>query len=338
MKRILYLLSVIILGLSLFFYIYSAKTDNRKATKPETEVIVKHNDETKDVENKEVVIKKEMPIVNNSTLEKKEPISDQTKPINKWRFNWKEIGIKPLATPEGIHYTFTAFDVIDPETSIITGNFSGKKLLKYIHNHTVKSIFLPDDPLDILALDGKIYVLTNKALLDIHLNKIQKQFKLNDSNISFFDKLLSFDNQAFILMSDGSAYKIGSSGLSKQNAPTTQNGHEIWLVKTGKNSFSLKEKPCKDLCINAKFANEIGSVTLSGGNADDVFVCIDKYSNNHKIHRVLSHSKSGFKTELLHLDYSPFSYVKNNYKFKNGKLYYVKIDKDGYQIVSKNIN
>ena len=337
MKRILYLLSVIILGLLLFFYIYSAKTDKRKATKPETEVIVKHDDITKDVKNKEATIKKETPIVNNSTIEKKEPISTQTKPIDKWQFSWKEIGIKPLATPEGVHYTFTAFDVIDSETSIIAGNFSGKKLLKFIHNHTVKSISLPDDPLDVLALNDDIYVLTSKALLIVHQNRIQKQFKLNDPNIAFFDKLISFDNQMFILMSDGSAYNIKANGLQKQTAPTTQNGQEIWLVKTGKKSFSLKEKPCSNLCIQAQFSNEIGSITLSGGNADNVYVCIDKYGKNHKIYRVLSDSKSGFKTELLHLDYSPFSYVKNNYKLKNGKLYYVKIDKDGYQIVSKKI-
>ena len=337
MKRILYLLAVIALGLLLFFYINSTKTDKKKATKPDTEAIIKHDDAIKNVENEIVTTKNETPIAEESTRKKKDSISAQKIPIDKWRFTWKEIGIKPMATPEGIHYTFTAFDVIDTETSVIAGNFSGKKLLKYIHNHSVKSVPLPDDPLDVLALDGKIYVLTSKALLVIDKNKIKKQFKLNDPNIAFFDKLLSFDNQAFILMSDGSAYKIETNGLNKQNAPTTQNGHEIWLVKTGKKSFSLKEKPCKDLCINVQFDNEIGSVTLSGGNAENVYVCIDKYGKNHKIQRILSHSKSGFKSELLHLDYSPFSYVKNNYKLKNGKLYYVIIDKSGYQIDSKNI-
>ena len=339
MKFVKPIILILFLVIAIFFYILSGekqKTDNTNPTPTTTnQVIDKQNSPVQTAP-----IKESNPQETKQIPDKKTQIK-QVKEIQSPNisFSWKDLNIKPVPTPEGTYYTFTAFDMAPNNSLVITGRFNKKNIVRFIDKDKKKDVLIPGDPLDILTIDKTTYVLSLQAIYVIKNYKIVQQFPLKDPNIAFFDKLLSFDNQPFVLMSDGSAYKITPSKPVKQKALTGLQGNEIWVVKTGKNSFNLKENPCTTLCMNVSYPNEIGSITIAGGNSNNIFLCIDKFSKDHSnIYRAISQSQSGFKDEIIRLQTNQYSYIKNDYRIKNDTIFYVKIDEKGLTIQKQKIN
>jgi len=252
-------------------------------------------------------------------------------------FTWKDVDIKPMPTPEGVYYVFSGFDIIDEQSMAFVGKYDKGNLLKIIKNNNISKIKLPSIPLDVLATDNKIYVLTQKFLCIVENKQISKKIPINNPQIMFYDKLLLFDGIFNILMSDGSSYQLQNNQLIKHKALVSKTKQEIWIEKSGRDAFLLKANPCQNICQTANFSTEIGSITLAGGTTDNIYVCIDQFSKTKPIHinRVISNSQHHFQKKLLTLPSDTYTYVKNDYKIKNNRIYYVKIDKNGFKIMNQ---
>jgi hypothetical protein len=344
MKRNIILLLLILLGIGLYFYL-DKNEKNLDAVPEKKELPKKIKTDAVLKTDKPIVEKKlkEKPVVSNNINKKTPKIDRQIAGKPSFRLNrlhtWSMLRIKPMPVPEGIHYTFSGFDVIDNSTACIVGRFNNHNLLKIIKDDVVSEVALPAIPLDVKAYQNKIYVLTQKGLSIVHNNKVISNIAINDPKLPFYDKLIVFDQKLFLLMSDGSAYELQKNALIKHKALMGKTNQEIWIQKTGRNAFALKASPCQNICQNAKYNSEIGSITLSGGTTNRIFVCIDKYNNTKpiKINRIISSSHSQFKKELLTLPADTYTYIKNDYKIHNNHIYYVKVDEKGFRIINKQL-
>ncbi len=339
MKKTLLIVLLFLLGLGGYFLLQNEKhniADNKIGKEIEKPVA------DKGVSTKETPkIKEIRKTVSATKIVKNEAEKIAVKPSFKLNriHTWSMLKIKPLATPEGVYYTFSGFDVINNSTACIVGKFNNIDLLKITKDNKVIDVQLPAAPMDVKALNNNIYVLTAKGLSVVNNSKIIENITLNDPKLPFYDKLMVFDKHLFILMSDGSAYQLVKNSLVNRKALLTTTNQEIWIQKMGRNGFELKATPCQDICQKAQYPNEIGSITLSGGNSNNIFVCVDKYSNTKpiRIKRVITSSHSQFKKELLTLPADTYTYIKNDYKIVNNIIYYVKVNEKGFRIVQKQL-
>jgi len=338
------ILGIGLLILLLLIYYLFTQTDNNTTEKHKTQKYnpIKSKLTKKETVNSDDTIK--ITPLSNNKIQKSQKSQKKTvtyKPSFKLdRIHaWSMLKIKPLATPEGVYYTFSGFDVIDNSTVCIVGKFNGVNLLKITKDNDVIDITLPAPPMDVKSYKNRIYVLTTKGISVIKDNKVINNITINDPKLAYFDKFLIFDKQLFLLMADGSAYKLANNLFVKQKAVTTKSNQEIWIQKTSRNSFALKATPCDKICVEATYPSEIGTISLADSNKDNIYVCLDKYSNTQpiKIKRVITNSQSQFKKELLTLPADTYTYVKNDYKIVNNKIYYVKVNEKGFRIVQKGL-
>ena len=335
MKRFRFTLLAIFIILVLYlFRNKSGEHQKIKNSQPTTTIDTTNKIGKRDLQIKPVNIKNQ----STDTQKKSEnTVKKDMKPNPELLYSatWKDLHITPLNTPEGIHYTFSAFDYHKGKFLFAT-HFAGKNTLKILNNKDTKIIHFQGIPLDLLATDQVIYLLTIKALYKIDWNgKISKTYPINDPNIVYFDKLLIFDQIPQILMSDGTSYEITNNNLRKNKGLLTNKGTYLNLIKRYKYSFFIDENPCKNYCKRYHTKKEIGSLTFSGGNYKNLFITIDLVDANGKYSRKLRYSKDSFKKDLLNLPYNKYTFVKNDFKIKNNKILILKADVKGIQIIQK---
>ncbi len=333
-KIIIFLLFLLLLTGAYFLLMPSKNTSNNNKPESKPQKLEKPISKTK---TKDSLIDKPVVIDKQEKATKVKIIKSKQKktPLH---FTWKDIDIKPMPTPEGVHYVFSGFDIIDKQALAIVGRYSDGNLLKIIESKHLSKIKLPSIPLDVLVVGKKIYVLTQKFLCVVENKKISKKIPINNPQIMFYDKLLLFDGNFNILMSDGSSYQLQNDHLIKHKALLSKKNQEIWIEKSGRNAFLLKANPCDKICQTASFPSEIGSITLAGGTSDNIYICIDQFSGGKPVHinRIISNSQQNFQKKLLTLPSDTFTYVKNDYKIKNNRIYYLKIDENGFKIIHDN--
>lgn len=248
-------------------------------------------------------------------------------------YSWEKLGIKPLQSIEGMNYVFSAFGFNDKtDELVIAGNYGSNKLL-YVNNNDDKiiEIEISDIPLDIIINRGITYVLCLNKFIIVNEEKKITVFKHNISNVTTFDKLLLFDNNVIVLMSDGSTYTLKENIFYFSKSLTLNNKKEIWIQKTSNNSFEIKSNSYDSkLNIKASYSKDIGSITFLGGNSQKNYVIVDiiDKSNPVSVSRELKCSNDNYIKTIAKLPNRNFSFIKNDVKIHNSMLYTAKINND----------
>lgn len=251
-------------------------------------------------------------------------------------FRWNELGIAPIQTIEGTHYTFTAFDIINDSIFAFAGDYN-KNIIRFLNlnnKQVFDSIELNYTPRDIFYFDNILFVLIDDKIISIKDGAILKYYDLGGKKIQWFDKFLVINSNLSLLMSDGSSYCLEDDTFKRKEKLST-GSKEIWILKTSKSSFTIYDNNNTSL-FNYKSSTEIGTIAIAGG-FEDIYCCIDIiYSNSsYEIERIISSSKSEFKIELLKLPKKNYSFIKNDYKIHDNIIYYLEINSDELLIKRK---
>ena len=312
--------------------------------------VLYNNKETKNtqiLEKKEVLIEEKKEIQKEKNPEKHEKTKPETqskqkkerKTKNENKYTWDELKIQPKYVPEGVFYTFTAFDVYG-KSMVLAGNFDNKYIIRYFENNKISDVEIKDMPQDILYENENLYVLCYKHLYILKNKKIIKDISFNIPYISLFDKLLFFDGIFNVLMSDGSAFQLIDEKLVRKKYLMTKDNIAVWVKKTSAKSFEIRTNPDNKNIDRAKtYKNEIGSITLIGNSSDDYYCIIDIIENNTigNIKRVISSHKDNFEKETQILPERTYSDIKNDIKIHNNILYYIIVNKNGLTLKLKKL-
>jgi hypothetical protein len=257
---------------------------------------------------------------------------------NSFEINWKEIGIRPVSTIEGINYTFTAFDIFDNSVIAIAGSFP-KYLVRFFDLNKrilIDSVELNDMPLEVFFFNELLYVLTPQTVYSIKNFKILESYSLSDENIFLFDKFLEINSHFSLLMSDGTSYYF-EEGKFKLRENLIIGNNAIWVLKTSNTSFSINNELNNSLYIYNNDC-ELGSITIAGGK-NNIYCCIDKMFSNNPPHaeRIISSSNTQFEKELVRLPIKDYSYIKNDYRIHKEIIYYLKVDSSKLEIIRKKL-
>ena len=327
------LITLIISLLIIFLIKKSRKPVNRKINKIEfTEKVT---------ENKKGILRDTIIPENSKEIIKKQEQENEKNNgksvIGKEKhFFWKELNIQPINTPEGDHYTITAFEIYNGNL-ITTGSYNNRNVLKFYENGTLKEEELNDLPIDLLFEKGKLYVLCLNHLYIFKDKQIIKDVIFDIPHITLYDKLLYFDGVFNILMSDGSAYQLVDDKLIITKHLMTKNNTEMWIKKTSSKSFEIRTNP-NDTKINKKrtYQNEIGSITFIGRSSEDYYCIIDIIEKTKplKVERIISSSKGNFKEKEQRFSNKEWTYIKNDIKLHGDTLFYIFANKTGLTLNS----
>ncbi len=330
-KKIILIILLLIALLFVFFVFHKQKKAESKEVSKKTEVL---NEEKKEKQ-------KETKSINHvqTKPETQTKLQEEQKPNDEKIFPWDELKIQPQYEPEGVFYTFTAFDVAG-ESLILAGNFDNKYIIRFFEDDKISDIEINDMPQDILYEKGNLYVLCYKHLYILKNKRIIKDISFNISYISLFDKLLFFDGIFNVLMSDGSAFQLIDDKLVRKKYLMTKDNTAVWVKKTSAKSFEIRTNPDnKNIDRTKTFKNEIGSITLIGNSSDDYYCIIDiiekKKAGNIK--RVISSYKDNFAKEKQILPKRTYSDIKNDIKIHNNRLYFVIVNNKGLTLKFKKL-
>ncbi len=262
------------------------------------------------------------------------------KELPKTDFTWKDLGIKPIKSIEGSHYVFTAFDFDDKHNTLMIAGSYPQHLVKFIKNGEVEEIEINDVPMDILWDGHRLYILGMKKFTVIKDRKIVQEYEHQITSVTTFDKLLMFDAQLNVLMSDGSAYQYSDGHFSTSEGLLTQNKQEIWVKKTSSKSFEIQSNP-KTEAINqrAVYKKNIGSITLLGNQTERYFCIVETIENTQplSVKRLLKSSTDYFQKTVLELPKRQFAFIKNDLKIHQNKAYTLSVSKTGIGLKSTDL-
>lgn len=254
-------------------------------------------------------------------------------------FRWNVLGIDPIQTIEGTHYTFTAFDILNDSIVALAESYD-KSIIRFFNLNSktyVDSIELKYVPFEIFFHKNNLYVLCeNNIILLIKDKQVINQYLVENKNTNLFDKFLVLNDSISLLMSDGSSCYF-EDGKLKNKESLVFRDTEVWVLKNSNSSFVINDISNKSIySYNSK--EELGSITIAGGT-DEIYCCIDKIypGNPVQIARVISSSKSQFQEDLIKLPSKNYSFIKNDYRIHNDILYYLEINPDGLAIKRKHL-
>ncbi|RLD51548.1 MAG: hypothetical protein DRI94_05735 [Bacteroidetes bacterium] len=330
-KKTILIILLLIALLSIFFVLNKHKKTEKTEILKKPEVLI---EKKKEIQKETKSEKQEQTKPETQTKQKKEL---KTKDEN--NYTWDELKIQPKYMPEGVYYTFTAFDVAG-KTTVLAGNFDNKYIIRFFEDNKISDVEIKDMPQDILYEKGNLYVLCYKHLYILKNKRIIKDISFNIPYISLFDKLLFFDGIFNVLMSDGSAFQLIDDKLVRKKYLMTKDNTAVWVKKTSAKSFEIRTNPDNKNIDRAKtYKNEIGSITLIGNSSDDYYCIIDIIENNTtgNIKRVISSYKDNFETEKQILPKRTYSDIKNDIKIHNNILYFVIVNKNGLTLKFKKL-
>ncbi|HAQ19499.1 MAG TPA: hypothetical protein DCR40_09745 [Prolixibacteraceae bacterium] len=253
---------------------------------------------------------------------------------NSLELGWKELGITPIQTIEGTHYTFTAFDIVNDSVVAFAESYD-KNIIRFfsLNNQAfIDSIELEHIPFEIFFHNNILYILCeNNIILLIKDKQVINQHIVENKNTYLFDKFLVLNDNISLLMSDGSSCYFEDGKLKNKESLVFRDA-EVWVLKNSNFSFVINDNNNRIIySYNSK--EELGSITIAGGT-DDIYCCIDKIYpvNPVQMARVISSSKSQFQEDLIKLPRKNYSFIKNDYRIHNDILYYLEINPDGLLI------
>lgn len=247
-------------------------------------------------------------------------------------YTWNELGIKPIESIEGDNYTFTAFDYDQKNKELVIAGSYEKNQLIFVKDKNTKEVEISDVPLDMLVHNETVYVVGFNKFIVMKDKAILKEFDHKIIDITGFDKLLFFDGFVTLLMSDGSSFKYSDGKFSYSESLLTENGKEMWVLKTSANSFEIKSKPNTDKLNKVVFyTEEIGSITLIGEHSNAYYCIVDVIQNTVPIsaRRDLKSSTDGFKNTVFKLPNPTFSFIKNDIRIHQNQVYSVSLTEQG---------
>jgi len=330
-KKTILIILLLIALLLIIFVLYNNKETKNTQILEKTEVLIEKK--------KEIQKEKKPEKHEQSKLETQSNQKEKLKTENENNYTWDELKIKPKYVPEGVFYTFTAFDVAG-KSLVFAGNFDNKYIIRFFEDNKISDVEIKDMPQDILYEKGNLYVLCYKHLYILKNKKIIKDIAFNIPYISLFDKLLFFDGIFNVLMSDGSAFQLIDEKLVRKKYLMTKDNIAVWVKKTSAKSFEIRTNPDNKNIDRAKtYKNEIGSITLIGNSSDDYYCIIDIIENNTigNIKRVISSHKDNFEKETQILPERTYSDIKNDIKIHNNILYYIIVNKNGLTLKLKKL-
>jgi hypothetical protein len=271
-----------------------------------------------------------------SQLKNNSSTSGKTSPLVKFEILLKQLNIQTHLTPEGDYYVTTAFDVSHDEL-ILVGNFNNTNLIKIFslqENKLINEVDLYEDvPLDVYSLNNIIYILTDKSLVLLEDEKIIQKVEHNISDVFLFDRLLSLDNNLYLSMSDGSSYLLKNNVLTEQPY-LFLDGQNIWVKKTSANSFLVSAKN-RNISYNDLLT--IGSMTVLGQKEDQLICVIEQIINEKpvKILRRVVSINDDFKKSINTFSQQAFSYLKNDIRIHQDKIYHLLLDSNSMILTSQ---
>lgn len=253
-------------------------------------------------------------------------------------FSWNEIGINPIQTIEGTHYTFTTFDILNDSIVALAESYD-KNIIRFFNLNSkayIDSIELNYVPFEIFFHKNILYVLCkNNIILLIKNKQVINKHIVENKNTNLFDKFLVLNDNISLLMSDGSSCFFEDGKLENKESLVFRDT-EVWVLKNSNSSFVINDINDKVIySYNSK--EELGSITIAGGT-DDIYCCIDKMHSGKpvQIARVISSSKSQFQEDLIKLPRKNYSFIKNDFRIHDDILYYLEINSEGLTINRKN--
>ena len=258
----------------------------------------------------------------------------KVEPINQ-TYTWSELGIKTIESIEGDHYAFTAFEYDQNNQELIIAGSYEKNQMIFVKDNKTNEVEISDVPLDILVHEDNLYIIGLNKFIVMKNHAVTNEFEHKIIDVTSFDKMLFFDGYVTLLMSDGSSFKYSDGKLSFSESLLTENGKEMWVLKTSDNSFEIKSAPSTEqLNKGATYNEEIGSITLIGEQSTKYYCIVDVIQNTTPIsaRRDLKCSSDAFKKTVFKLPNPKYSFIKNDIRIHQDHVYSVSLTEQGLTI------
>lgn len=237
--------------------------------------------------------------------------------------SYENLKIKPQKTKEGVQYILTAYH-LDHDNLFYTGDFNGKFLLRQYsisNNEIVNEIEIGHVPLDIIYMNDILYVLTLNQLYVCKGHKIHS-FDHNIKNIYTYDRLIEINQNLYLLMSNGSSYRLLEEKFIK-----SENLENIWIQKTSNNTFEVVNKERQIQKIERQ--EDIGSMQLVSTYSNGTMLCKIDLQNSRNILMELDGEQS---KEIFEFNLSNQFYIKNLVKTDAQHIYVLEPKNDSFNI------
>ncbi len=254
-----------------------------------------------------------------------------------YKIPFSELGLEPELYEEGYHYLFTTYEILEPNKLVVAGTTTTEHFLKIYNFSTqqlIRELTLEDAPVELVSQGEDIIVYGRTKII-----RIDENFDIQSKNhpithYGMYNKWIQWNGESYIYMGDGTAYQLVGLDLVPLDKLKIDN-KQIWIQKIAANHFQIKTGQNK---LEYKSNADLGSMTPIGAKEGNIIYCIEKVIKDSplQIERIISSDKDQFGHSLIIRDLNKYSYLKNDIKYREDKLYQVIIENQNIALSIKN--